>query len=147
MIPPYEILLRLLLAATLGGVIGINSYRGYVKADPFQATLSDLLDHAMHMVELVGPQHVAIGADFWEGPMESLEATMAGVDPDGALGLAGSIYAQGPEGFEDISKLGKVVAGLAERGLSQADLDLVTGGNYLNLLERVRPSTTKGSAA
>ena len=128
--------------AERNGVIGINSYRGYVAADPYKATLSDLLDHAMHMIELVGPQHVALGSDFWEGPMEALDATLASVDPDGSHGLAGSIYATGPEGFEDISKLGKVVAGLAERGLTQDDLDLVTGGSYLAMLERARPSTT-----
>ena len=128
--------------AERNGVIGINSYRGYGAADPYTATLSDLLDHAMHMIELVGPQHVALGSDFWEGPMEALDATLASVDPDGSHGLAGSIYATGPEGFEDITKLGKVAAGLAERGLSQEDLDLVTGGSYLAMLERARPSTT-----
>ncbi|HVV75652.1 MAG TPA: membrane dipeptidase [Mycobacteriales bacterium] len=129
--------------AERNGVIGVNSYRGYVAADPYKATLSDLLDHAMHMVELVGPEHVALGNDFWEGPMEILDTTMSGIDPDGSLGLQGSgaLYATGPEGFEDIGKLGKVIAGLAERGLSQADLDLITGGSYLALLERSRPST------
>jgi membrane dipeptidase len=126
--------------AERNGIIGLNTYRGYVAKDPFSATLSDLLDHAMHMCELVGPQHVAIGADYWEGPMEILDATMGGVDPDGALGLAGQIYAQGPEGIEDSSKLGKVATGLAERGVSMEDIDLITGGNYLRILDRARPA-------
>jgi membrane dipeptidase len=39
-------------------------------------------------------------------------------------------------GFEDISKLGKVAAAPAERGLSQHDIDLITGGSYLALLDR-----------
>jgi membrane dipeptidase len=131
--------------AERGGVIGVNSYRGYVASDPFSATLSDLLDHSMHMYDLVGPHHLAIGADFWEAPMEMLSGTLDGVDPDGSLGLQGgaAIYAQGPEGFEDISKLGKVAAGLAERGLSEDEVDLVTGGAYLALLERARPTTTQ----
>lgn len=122
--------------AERNGVIGINSYRGYVAADPCRATLADLLDHALHMVELVGPEHVALGCDFWEGPMETLDATLAAVDPDGSHGLSGALYATGPEGFEDITKLGKVAAGLAERGLSQDDIDLLTGGSYLALLDR-----------
>jgi membrane dipeptidase len=130
--------------AERNGVIGINSYRGYVASDPYKATVSDLLDHALHMVGLVGAEHVAIGVDFWEGPMEILDSTMSSIDPDGALGLQGSgaLYATGPEGFEDIGKLGKVVAGLAERGLSQAEIDLITGGSYLAMLERARPSLT-----
>ena len=122
--------------AERNGVIGINSYRGYVAADPYKATLSDLLDHALHMVELVGPQHVALGSDFWEGPMDILDATMKSVDADGSHGLSGALYAIGPEGFEDITKLGKVAAGLAERGLSQDDIDLITGGSYLAMLDR-----------
>jgi membrane dipeptidase len=125
--------------AERNGVIGINSYRGYVAADPYKATLSDLLDHALHMVELVGPEHVALGSDFWEGPMDILDATMAKVDADGSHGLSGALYATGPEGFEDITKLGKVAAGLAERGLSQDDIDLITGGSYLAMLDR-RPA-------
>jgi membrane dipeptidase len=128
--------------AERNGVIGLNTYRGYVTKDPFTATLSDLLDHALHMCELVGPEHVAIGADFWEGPMEVLDATMGGVDPDGALGLAGQIYAQGPEGLEDSGQLGKLSAGLAERGLSTDDIDLILGGSYLRMLDRARPATT-----
>jgi membrane dipeptidase len=128
--------------AERNGVIGLNTYRGYVAADPFSATLSDLLDHALHMCELVGPQHVAIGADYWEGPMEILDATLSGVDPDGALGLAGQIYAQGPEGIEDAGQLGKLTAGLAERGLSADDIELITGGSYLRMLDRARPTAT-----
>lgn len=126
--------------AERNGIIGLNTYRGYVAKEPLKATLSDLLDHAMHMCELVGPQHVAIGADYWEGPMEILEATMGGVDPDGSLGLAGEIYSKGPEGIEDSGQLGKLTAGLAERGLSSEDIDLITGGNYLRILDRARPS-------
>jgi len=128
--------------ASRHGVIGVNTYRGYVAADPFKATLSDLLDHAMHMYSLVGPEHIAIGADYWEGPMEVLSSTLDGIDPDGSLGLHGgaSIYAQGPEGIEDSSRLSKVAVGLAERGLTQDEVDLICGGSYLRMLDRARPS-------
>jgi membrane dipeptidase len=34
--------------AERGGIIGLNSYRGYVAADPYSATISDYLDHALH---------------------------------------------------------------------------------------------------
>ncbi|WP_432990269.1 dipeptidase [Dactylosporangium sp. CA-233914] len=128
--------------AERNGVVGLNSYRGYVHQDPFKATLSDLLDHAMHVYDLVGPEHMALGLDFWEGPMEQLAAVMDAVDPDGSHGLHGtgtSVYSQGPAGLEDISHLGNFAAGLVERGLSQAEVDLVTGGSYLRMLERARP--------
>ena len=128
--------------AERNGVIGINSYRGYVTPDPSDATLSHLLDHAMHFYELVGPEHLAIGLDFYEGPIEQLAGIMDAVDPDGSHGLHGtgtSVYATGPEGLEDITRLGSLVSGLAERGLAQDELDLVLGGSYLAMLERARP--------
>jgi membrane dipeptidase len=125
--------------AERNGVIGLNSYRGYVHPEPLRATVSDLLDHAMHMIELVGAQHVALGLDYWEGPIEMLEAALRSVDPDGEHGLAAQIYAQGPSGVEDVGRLGNLVRGLEQRGLSQADIDLVTGGSYLRMLERTRP--------
>ena len=130
--------------AERNGVIGLNSYRGYVRPDdPFKATLSDWLDHAIHIYSLVGPEHLAIGADYYEGPLETLTYTLNAVDPEGAHGLhgvGGEIYAQGPAGVENAGKLGNLVAGLAERGLEPDEIALVCGGSYLAMLERVRPS-------
>jgi membrane dipeptidase len=129
--------------AARNGVIGLNSYRGYVNEEPFKATLADLLDHALHMYDLVGPEHLAIGADYWEAPMELLSSVMEDIDPDDALGLHDSgaeLYAQGPEGIEDVSKLGELAAGLADRGLTPDEVELITGGSYLKLLERARPT-------
>jgi membrane dipeptidase len=129
--------------AERGGMIGLNSYRGYVAKDPYSATISDYLDHAMHYYDLVGPKHIGIGADFWEGPMEMLESTLTAVDPDGSHGVGGAaaqIYATGPVGLEDISHISKVLVGLTERGLTPDVVDLVARGNYLAMLERARPS-------
>ncbi|MFG2584820.1 dipeptidase [Streptomyces malaysiensis] len=129
--------------AERNGVIGLNSCREYVGRDPLQAKLSDLLDHAMHMYDLVGPEHIAIGADYWEGPMDMLASVMKSVDPDGSHGLrdtGAQIYGRGPEGIEDAGQLNKLPAGLAERGLTLDEIDLICGGNYLRMLERTRPS-------
>jgi membrane dipeptidase len=128
--------------AERNGVIGTNTYRGYVSADPFNATLSDYLDHAMRTYDLVGPNHMAIGADYWENFRVPLEQTMPGLDPDNALGLKDSgpsLYATGPAGLEEATQLGKIGAGLAERGLTDDEIALVSGGAYLNMLERHRP--------
>ncbi|WP_419999971.1 dipeptidase [Streptomyces boninensis] len=127
--------------AARSGVIGLNSCREYVSEDALTATLSDLLDHAMHMYDLVGPDHIAIGADYWEGPAEVLATVMKSVDPDGSHGLrdtGAQIYGRGPDGIEDTSQLGKLPTGLAERGLTPDEIAQICGGNYLRLLERTR---------
>lgn len=133
--------------AERNGVIGLTTYRGYVTPDPYDATLADLLDHAMHMYDLVGAEHLSIGADY-SGPAtevvpDLLKAALEGADPENSYGLnqAGpDVYTKGPKGIEDASHLDKLIAGLAERGLNQDELDLISGGSYLAMLERARPS-------
>lgn len=127
--------------AERNGVVGLNTFRGYVTPDPRTAKLSDLIDHAMHMVELVGAEHVAIGADYSSVP-ELLHNVLDFVDPENAQGVGGGvgieIYKVGPEGIEDESRIDRIGAALLERGLGQEEVDLINGGSYLRMLERVR---------
>ena len=127
--------------AERNGVVGLNTFRGYVAPDPTKATLSDLLDHAMHIYDLVGPEHMSIGADYCESPVEMLVPVLDWIDPEGAHGIKGrgkELYEFGPEGIEDASHLGKLATGLAERGLTQDEVDLICGESYLRMLERAR---------
>ena len=129
--------------AERNGVIGVTSYRGYVTTDPYQAKLSNWLDHAMHIYDLVGPEHLAIGADYSGSSMDLIAEALKAADPENSYGLneiGADVYAVGPEGAEDASQLNKLTVGLAERGLRQDEIDLVSGGSYLRMLERVRPS-------
>jgi membrane dipeptidase len=129
--------------AERNGTIGLNAFRGYVSSDPMKATLSDLLDHAMHIYDLVGPEHMSIGADYCESPVELLIPVLDWVDPEGAHGIRGrarELYTEGPTGIEYPSKLNNLAAGLAERGLRQDEIDLITGESYLRMLDRIRPA-------
>ena len=129
--------------AQRNGVVGLNTFRGYVSSDPMKATLSDLVDHGMHMLELVGPEHISIGADYCESPVEMLLPVLDMIDPDGAHGIKGrgrELYTYGPEGLEDASDLDNLAKGFADRGVSQADIDMICGESYLRMLERARPS-------
>lgn len=129
--------------AERNGVIGVTTYRGYVTEDPYQAKLSHLLDHAMHIYDLVGPEHLAIGADYSGSSMDLIAPALKAADPENSYGLneiGADVYAFGPEGIEDAGHLSKFAVGLAERGLTQDEIDLVSGGSYLRMLERTRPS-------
>ena len=56
---------RIRRLASLGGVIGINLYTAFLKAHgPW--SVADMLPHIDHIAALVGPSHIAIGAD-WDG--------------------------------------------------------------------------------
>jgi membrane dipeptidase len=127
--------------AERNGVIGLNSFKGYVHPDPMKATIGHVLDHAMYIYDLVGPEHMALGLDYCESPVEMLVPVLDWVDPEGAHGIKGrgrELYEYGPEGLEFPSEMGKLAAGLAERGVPQGDIDLITGEAYLRMLARAK---------
>lgn len=130
--------------AERGGVVGLNSYRGYVTAQPLTSTIDDFVDHVLHMCELVGPEHVAIGADYAEIDTKYLRNVLNMVDPGGVHGVGADIgvqvYAQGPNGMEDASKFSNIGVVLAKRGLNQQEVDLLMGESYLRMLDRKRTS-------
>ena len=75
-----------------------------------QTSMDVLLDHFDHAIEIAGPAHVGIGAD-WDG------------------------VASMPVGMEEISELPSLTAGLRERGHSADTVRKVLGENLLRVLE------------
>ena len=77
-----------------------------------QTSLDVLLDHFDHALQVAGPDHVGIGAD-WDG-VPSM-----------------------PRGMEDVSHLPALTRGLLERGHDEATVRKVLGENLLRVMERV----------
>ncbi|MFL6844893.1 MAG: dipeptidase [Allosphingosinicella sp.] len=77
------------------------------------ATLAEVADHVEHIVQIAGHDHVGIGSDF-----------------DGIDGFA-------PKGLEGVQTYPALLAELARRGWSDADLAKLAGGNLLRAMERV----------
>ena len=77
-----------------------------------RTSLSVLLDHFDHAIQVAGPDHVGLGAD-WDG------------------------VASMPEGMEDVSRLPNLTRGLLERGHSEATVRKVLGENLLRVMEEV----------
>jgi membrane dipeptidase len=73
------------------------------------ASLAQVADHLHHVRDVAGAEHVGIGSDF------------DGIDTV-------------PVGLEDVSKFPDLLAELARRGWSDADLGRVAGGNLLRVL-------------
>jgi membrane dipeptidase len=72
-------------------------------------TLADVADHIEHIREVAGVEHVGLGSDF-----------------DG--------IPEAPAGLEGVDKFPALLAELAHRGWSDADLAKVAGGNLLRVL-------------
>lgn len=90
--------------AASGGVAQICLYSGFLKKDG-GATVDDAVRHIMHAVDVMGVEHVGIGSDF-----------------DGGGGLPG---------LEDASWFVTLTERLMAQGLSDMDLSLIWGRNFL----------------
>ena len=92
--------------AESGGVAQVCLYSGFLKKDG-GATVLDAVRHIMHMIDVMGVDHVGIGSDF-----------------DGGGGLPG---------LEDASWFVSLTERLIAEGLNDRDLSLVWGLNFLKV--------------
>lgn len=76
------------------------------------ATVSDVVDHIDHIVEVAGINHVGIGTDF-----------------DGGGGV---------EGCQDVSEMGNITLELVRRGYTQKEIEKIWGGNFMRVFKEVR---------
>lgn len=96
------------IAAT-GGVIGVMAAPNFM-ARSLRVTSSVVVDHILHLVALVGPDHVAIGTDL-----------------DGWLPAI-------PSDMRDCRDVSKILDGLRQRGLPDDHVQAIAWGNALRVL-------------
>ena len=83
----------------------------YEQHPPPRSSFDRFLEHLLYVLELVGPDHVGIGAD-WDGG--------GGVD-----------------GMEDVASIPRITAALVEAGYGEADIAKIWSGNMLRLMRVV----------
>jgi len=96
--------------AANGGVMGLNFCPPFVHPD--RADVDRLVDHALHVLDLVGPDHLGLGSDF-----------------DG-------IY-DTPVGLEDATRFPRLTEALLRRGVDEDTVRKILGGNFLRVLREV----------
>ncbi len=77
-----------------------------------ETSVSDVADHIVHVIDLVGVDHVGIGSDY-----DGISTT--------------------PTGLEDVSSYPNLIEELLRRGLSEDDIRKVCGENLLRVWSRV----------
>lgn len=100
--------------ARTGGMVGVCLVKPYLGVD--KVGVEQVLAQIDHMVELMGIEHVGIGADFVDYWADS-------------PGF--------PEGLEDTSKLGYLLASLRAHGYSSNQVSKIVGANALRLCKEV----------
>ncbi|XP_052800383.1 dipeptidase 1-like [Mya arenaria] len=102
------------LTKTNGGLVMVNFYDKYVTCYPMngtESTLAHVADHIDYIKNLIGVDHVGIGADY-----------------DGVPSL--------PVGLEDVSTYPALFAELVRRGWNEADLQKLAGRNLIRVLRQ-----------
>lgn len=112
--------------AERGGVVAIAMLSHLAKPGFDQASLDQVLAHFDYIAELVGPQCLAIGPDYF-----NVDARMwENWGQKGPYGWAA--------GVEDIGKMRNLTRGLVAHGYGDDDVRNILGGNLLRLFRDVR---------
>ena len=129
--------------AANGGVVGLNGYPAFVSTN-IRPGLNDLLDHADHIMALVGPDHLSLGLDYFEYQAGVVDEATAQVVYDYLL--ESGAWAPGeyppppwhfPQGVEMPEKLPNLTAGLLDRGYQEEDIRKILGLNLLRVFDQV----------
>src|SRR5262249_55471119 len=108
--------------AKTGGIVGI---RYIVNVTPYKM----LVDEVEYLCKLIGPEHIGVG---WLGHDK---ANPAGREVEGHLTRSYSRRA----GETMYEHWGSFIKRLAERGLSDAQIGMILGGNYLRIWKQILP--------
>lgn len=111
--------------AGTGGVVGLNSFNEFVHVEEAQQTVENLVSHLIHMVELMGIQHVGFGFDFSEflsGDTLSLYTSQADTC---TIGL------------EDASCVPVLIREMRRRGFSEKEIRMIACDNWHRLIREV----------
>ena len=108
--------------AEQGGVMGMNAISAFVGNRRRKCGVADMLDHVDHVVKIAGIRHVGIGFDFCSGFKNHLSLPHA---------LETYDVLPGHHHLRDFT------AGLIQRGYSDDDIELILGGNFVRVFEKV----------
>lgn len=91
-----------------GGIIGITQVSDFIKES--KAEIDDMINHIVHIAELIGVKHIALGSDF-----------------DGA----DSVVISDISGYQDLP------GHLSKRGFDKKEIEMIASGNALRVLQQV----------
>jgi membrane dipeptidase len=122
--------------AEKGGVMGITGVRNFV-SNKEPTNIENLLDHFDYVAKLVGVEHVGVGSDY---DLDGYDAM-----PDDYKKWLRGLY-KASYGFRDkmdtddfnhSKRMFDLTDGLIRRGYSDADIQLILGGNFRRVLENI----------
>jgi membrane dipeptidase len=112
--------------ASKGGVIGVNAVSIIVATEDENSNLVQYLNHIVHIVDLIGVNHVGIGLDLCDGFFKYVSADDLASMPRKPFDVI--------DGHQNSSKL---IEGLISRGYNNNDIEKILGGNFLRIFMQI----------
>lgn len=109
--------------ADKGGVMGLNAYISFSNISEGDDKIVKLCDHIEHIVKLVGPEHSGFGFDLCDSYYLSQPRFEFSNKND--------------DGLKDHTESILLSAELLRRGLSEEDVKLIIGGNFVRVFRQI----------
>ena len=116
---------QLLAITDTKGLVGLNAFNDFVSDIREEQTVDGLVRHASYIADKIGVEHLGFGFDFFE--FLNTDFMKSYSDQDDSL----------LKGLEDCSKVPVLIEKMKKAGFTDKDLEMVSGGNWLNLIQRV----------
>lgn len=107
------------------GLVGLNSFNLFVSQDLKDQNVDNLVKHASYIADKIGVEHLGFGFDFFE--FLSTDSMKSYSDQETSYTV----------GLEDCSKVPEMLLKMKAAGFTDKDLEMISGGNWLNLIRRV----------
>jgi membrane dipeptidase len=119
--------------AERGGVIGITPLSALMRVDR-PPTIEDYLDHFDHVLNLVGPDHVGLGTDMFDGKTKANWVTGVYYPESSGKATYGN---RRVANFSRKSDLSNLVEAFLRRGYDRALILKLLGGNFLRVFREI----------
>ncbi|MDD4843922.1 MAG: membrane dipeptidase [Anaerotignum sp.] len=107
------------------GLVGLNSFNLFVSEDLKEQNVDNLVRHASYIADKIGVEHLGFGFDFFEFLSTDSMKSYSSQETSFTVGL------------EDCSKVPELLIKMKAAGFTDKELEMVSGGNWLNLIRRV----------
>lgn len=111
--------------AETGGMAGLNSFNEFVHEEESKQTVENLVKHLVHMVEIMGIDHVGFGFDFCEYCVGATLSTFSSQAHSYTIGL------------EDASKVPNLIAEMKRAGFNEEEIEKISYKNWHRLIKEV----------
>ena len=107
------------------GLVGLNAFNDFISDIREEQDVDHLVVQASYIADKIGVEHLGFGFDFFE--FLNTDFMKSYSDQDDSL----------LKGMEDCSKVPVLLEKMRKAGFTEKDLEMISGGNWLNLIQKV----------